>query len=284
MKIKNLSALLAAAALSLQLASAQNFTNAALDALVKEVTVKIKDGQATEAALAPELARFDSLLAAQNGAKTEGAAQIIYVKAMLYLQIFDNSVKGGELMKKLKDEYGQTRHGESAAKIVEKIALRSTAEKAKAEMETALAPGKIFPDFAEKDLNGKPLSVGALKGKVVLVDFWATWCVPCRIELPNVIAAYKKHHAAGFEIIGVSLDGNRGRLESFLKENTDMAWPQFFEASEDGGPQNWGNKLAVKYGVRGIPFAVLIGADGKVIGSDLGGAALDAAVAKALRK
>ena len=278
MKIKNLLALLAAAALSLQLASAQNITNTALSTLVKEVSTKIKDGKNTEADLAPELVRFDTLLAAQNGAKTEDAAQIIYMKAMLYLQVFENNDKAGELMKQLKDGYGDTKYGKSAAKIVEKIAQRGAAEKNREAMASALTPGNIFPDFAEKDLDGKPLSVGALKGKVVLVDFWATWCGPCRAELPNVIEAYKKYHAQGFEIIGVSLDSDREKLDAFLKKTEGMTWAQYFDG------EGWSNKLAVKYGVQGIPFAVLVGADGKIIDKDLRGEMLGAAVAKALRK
>ena len=278
MKIKNLLALLAAAALSLQLASAQNITNTALSTLVKEVSTKIKDGKNTEADLAPELVRFDTLLAAQNGAKTEDAAQIIYMKAMLYLQVFENNDKAGELMKQLKDGYGDTKYGKSAAKIVEKIAQRGAAEKNREAMASALAPGNIFPDFAEKDLDGKPLSVGALKGKVVLVDFWATWCGPCRAELPNVIEAYKKYHAQGFEIIGVSLDSDREKLDAFLKKTEGMTWAQYFDG------EGWSNKLAVKYGVQGIPFAVLVGADGKIIDKDLRGEALATAVAKALGK
>ena len=260
--------------LSLQLASAQNSTNSALNALVNEIGLKIKDGHKTEAALAPELARFDALLAAQNGAKSDEAARIIYMKAMLYLQVFENSDKASELMKNLADNYPVTKYGVSAAKMVDKIAQRGATEK----VQSALAPGKMFPDFAEKDLNGRPLSVGALKGKVVLVDFWATWCGPCRAELPNVIETYKKFHKAGFEIIGISLDSDRAKLDSFLKQEDGVVWPQYFDG------EGWSNKLAVRYGVESIPSTVLIGPDGKIVGKNLRGEELGAAVAKALGK
>ena len=141
-----------------------------------------------------------------------------------------------------------------------------------------LAVGKPFPDFSEKDLDGKPISVGALKGKVVMVDFWATWCGPCRGELPNVIATYQKHHADGFEIIGVSLDQDRDALDKFLKDTDGMTWPQYFDG------KGWGNTVAQKYLVQSIPFAVLVGPDGKIIGTKLRGEALETAVAAALAK
>ena len=98
------------------------------------------------------------------------------------------------------------------------------------------------------------------KGKVVMVDFWATWCGPCVGEVPNVVAAYKKYHDKGFEIIGVSLDrdGDLDKMKSFTKDK-EMPWPQYF----DGG--FWTNKLAVKYGINSIPATFLLDGSGIII-------------------
>jgi thiol-disulfide isomerase/thioredoxin len=109
------------------------------------------------------------------------------------------------------------------------------------------------------------------------VDFWATWCGPCRTELPNVIATYKKYHDQGFEIIGVSLDQDQAKLTGFTK-SMNMTWPQFFDG------QGWQNKLAVKYGIESIPATYLLDGNGKIIGRDLRGDELTQAVAKALGK
>jgi thiol-disulfide isomerase/thioredoxin len=288
MKMKYLVVFCASALLWLPAASAQNSATNALNALVKQVSTKIKDGKNTEAELAPELAQFDALLAEQQGAKTDDAAKILYMKAMLYFQVLENAEKTKELFARLRDEYATTKYGTNAAKQLEKLDEQLEARKLQSELkkkrDELLAKGKPFPDFAEKDLGGNSLSVGGLKGKVVLVDFWATWCGPCVAELPNVKESYKKYHADGFEIIGISLDGSRARLDSFLKGNPDVSWPQYFEASGDGAIQNWKNKLAEKYLVNSIPFTVLIGPDGKIIGTGLRGQLLAPAVAKALGK
>lgn len=124
-------------------------------------------------------------------------------------------------------------------------------------------------------MNGAPLSLSQYKGKVVLIDFWATWCGPCLGELPNVLAAYKKYHAKGFEIIGVSLDDDQGTLEGFLGAK-GMTWQQYY----DGGA--WQNKLAKRYGVTSIPATYLIGPDGKIVAKDLRGSALEEQLAKLL--
>lgn len=247
---------------------------AQLNLLVEKVRDKIKAGQNTEASYADEIKGFDDLIAKNPTASPDTLAQIELLKAMLYLQIFENADKGAAMLKKIKTDYPTSKIASKVDGMLAQITKQAEAKK----VQSALAAGAAFPDFNVKDLAGKPLSVAALKGKVVLIDFWATWCGPCRAELPNVIAAYSKYHDQGFEIIGVSLDSDREKLDDFLKKETGMSWPQFFDG------QGWSNELAVKYGVESIPFTVLVGPDGKIIGTDLRGEKLGTAVASALAK
>ncbi len=132
-------------------------------------------------------------------------------------------------------------------------------------------------EIAFTDLSGTKIDLAKMKDKVVLVDFWATWCGPCIAEMPNVIAAYEKYREQGFEVLGISLDEDKAALEKFIAEKK-MNWPQFFDG------QGWANELARKHGIQSIPATFLIGKGGKVIAANLRGPALEKAVEEALKQ
>ncbi len=130
-------------------------------------------------------------------------------------------------------------------------------------------------ELAFTDTKGKDVDMSKMKDKVVLVDFWATWCGPCIAEMPNVIAAYEKYHDKGFEVIGISLDETKQPLVEFT-EGRGMTWPQYFDG------KGWENEIAQRYGIKSIPATFLVGKDGKIIASNLRGTQLEEAVEKEL--
>jgi len=130
-------------------------------------------------------------------------------------------------------------------------------------------PGSALKDIAIPDANGKmhKLSEYVGKGKVVLVDFWASWCGPCCKEMPNVVAAYDKYKSKGFEVVGVSLDQKKDAWLAAVKR-LGMTWPQLSDL------KGWKCEAAKLYGVDAIPSNILFDKDGNVIATDLTGAAL----------
>jgi thiol-disulfide isomerase/thioredoxin len=110
-------------------------------------------------------------------------------------------------------------------------------------------------------VNGGKVDLASMKGKVVLIDFWATWCGPCVAEIPNVTATYNKLHDKGFEIVGISLDQNRAALTKFIKEK-EMPWPQYFDG------KGWENEISTSFGIRSIPAMWLIDKEGKLVSTN----------------
>ena len=136
------------------------------------------------------------------------------------------------------------------------------------DLKAATAVGSDFKDIKAATPEGGELSVSevAANAKLLLVDFWASWCGPCRQEMPNVKAAYEKFHAQGFEILGVSLDDNAENWKNAIAE-LGMTWPQISDL------KGWDCEGAATYAVRAIPATVLI-KDGKIVARDLRGEAL----------
>lgn len=135
------------------------------------------------------------------------------------------------------------------------------------------AMGAAAPNFTQKDPNGKPVSLSDYKGKYVLVEFWASWCAPCRAESPNLLKQYVAFKDKGFEILGVSVDSDKAKWLDAIKKD-GLTWTQVSDL------KGWESEARKVYGISGVPANFLISPEGKIIGSHLMGEALNKKLAE----
>jgi thiol-disulfide isomerase/thioredoxin len=180
--------------------------------------------------------------------------------AVYVLQLYAKNDPDGPALRSLFDGLSPAVKGSTGGKaFADKLAIAA---------KTSI--GAMAMDFTQNDTLGKPVSLSAFRGKYVLVDFWASWCGPCRAENPNVVSAYAKYHPKGFEILSVSLD-RPGDKDKWLK----AIYADRLDWTHVSDLQFWQNAVAVEYGVGSIPQNFLIDPQGKIIGKGLRGEDLD---------
>jgi peroxiredoxin len=180
-----------------------------------------------------------------------------YISAFeIYSNFFFNPDPGklDSIYKRLDSAIEYSYYGKKIKKVLE------SAEK------TAI--GQSAPDFVMNDSKGKSISLSSFKGKYLLVDFWASWCGPCRQENPAVVKAYHRFHSKGLEILGVSLDQEKDSWLGAIKKD-QLNWTQVSDL------KGWENIASKEYGVQAIPMNFLLDQEGRIIGKDLRGKDLE---------
>ncbi len=241
------------------------------DNMAKMNLAQQKKDTATINALSKEYFKFQKDFAAQSEEYVKKHPKS-FISLLLIESFFQQMVEPAKIttyFNGLDKELKANKHGK---KIKSQLDLIN-----KPAAPVGVAVGAMAPDFSAPDPNGKMVSLKQCMGKVTLIDFWASWCNPCRAENPNNVAMYNEFHAKGLNIIGVSLDKDAAKWKEAIAKDK-LTWPQISNL------KYWDEPIRVTYGVESIPATFLLDANGTVVAKDLTGAALKAKVAELLAK
>lgn len=181
-----------------------------------------------------------------------------------------------EVLQRLEKEIPNSSYTKDFRNIYNQYEQQAKAIAMKEQAAELVAIGKPAPEIDLPTPEGKNIKLSSLKGKVVLIDFWASWCGPCRVEMPNVVAAYNKYKDKGFTVYSVSLDKDANAWKNSIK-NLNMTWE--YHVSD---LKFWQCEAALRYGVNGIPATFLLDRNGIIVATNLRGAALEQKLAELL--
>jgi peroxiredoxin len=243
----------------------------------KDNTAKMNQAQQTKDtvvmnSLRKEYSKFQDEFITQSNAYVASHPKA-FISALIIEGMFNQMAPDIDKISKfyngLDKEVKDTKHGKKIKKQLDELTKPVAAA-------VNVGVGTLAPDFSAPNPEGKAVSLKQSMGKVTVVDFWASWCKPCRAENPNMVALYKEFHAKGLNILGVSLDDDAAKWKDAIAKDK-LTWTHVSNL------KNFEDPIATLYGIKAIPSTFILDASGKIVAKDLRGAELKAKVAELLK-